>query len=418
MAAECVDSRADSCLQHGDELNPPQEPFVLVRGQGSTVWDSAGRAYLDAHAGAWLTQIGHGRVEMADVAREQILAIEHFTTRREFSTPPANDLARKLVEITGMTGGKVRYSNCGSEADDDAAQVVRAYQQRRGKPDKQIIMTLRGCFHGHTSGGLQLAGARASDDVLQLRMPDPYAFDGDEGELSDICVAELEQAIRDVGADRIAAMFGEPVFGPAGMFAPPKDYWPRVVDVLRRHDILFVADEVVTGFGRTGTMFGCQQYGVVPDVMVLAKGLTSGYAAVAAVVLSEDIARVTHGHRGGGSFSGQAVGCALALKNIEIIETERLAENAAARGAQALTEMIRLTALPAVEHVHGSGLMLGVRLSPEAAARSGPPLDEVIRREHGVLLMTGGNRVIITPPLVFTAQEMTRTVDALEAALR
>ncbi|MFT4123360.1 MAG: aminotransferase class III-fold pyridoxal phosphate-dependent enzyme [Microbacteriaceae bacterium] len=413
-----MNTRIDAHLQHGSELDVPHEPFVVERGLGSEVWDTAGRRYLDAHGGAWLSQIGHGRPEMAAVAARQLATLEHFTTRREFATPPAIALADAIVELSALQDGAVRFSNAGSEADDDALQVVREYQRRRGLPDKRVVITLVGAFHGHTIGGLQLGGQIPVDDVVQVRMPDPYAFEGSPAELVEVCVAELEETIARIGADRIAAMFGEPVFGPAGMFAPPADYWPRAVAVLRSHDILFVADEVVTGFGRAGAMFGCDLWGVVPDIMVFAKGLTSGYAAVAAVLLSREIADVTRGFSGGGSFSGHALGTALALENLRIVVAEGLAENAAQRGRQFLAELEPLLELPAVTAVHGAGLMVGVRLDEHAVAALERPLDETIRKEHGVILMSSRNRLVITPPLVFTAAEVSETVAAVAAACR
>jgi putrescine aminotransferase len=408
----------DIHLQHGNELDAPQQPFVLERGRGSEVWDTDGRRYLDAHAGAWLTQIGHGRPEMAAVAAAQYAKLEHFTTRREFATVPAIELADLLVEVSPLDDGAVRYANSGSEADDDALQVVRVYQRRRGLPDKNIVLTIAGAFHGHTVGGLQMGGQVQAEDVIRLRMPDPYTFDGTPAELTDLCVAELRDTIARVGADRIAAMFGEPVFGPAGMFAPPADYWPRMVEVLHENDILYVADEVVSGFGRAGALFGCQLWGVVPDMMVLAKGLSSGYAPIAAVLLNREIADATRGHDGGGSFSGHSVAASLAAENIRIIQAEDLAANAAARGRQLVEGLEALLELPVVTAVHGAGLMVGVRLDPAALAELEAPLDEIIRREHGVILMSGRDGLVITPPLVITEAETDELISAVTTAIR
>lgn len=408
----------DAHLQHGGELDGAHEAFVLERGVGSEVWDTQGRRYLDAHAGAWLSQIGHGRREMAAVAAEQLGKLEHFTTRREFATVPALELADALVELSPLPDGAVRYANSGSEADDDAMQVVREYQRRRGLPGKRTILTLKGAFHGHTVGGLQLGGQIAVDDVVQLRLPDPYTFDGAPTELTDLCVAELRETIERVGADRIAAMFGEPVFGPAGMFAPPADYWPRVVEILRENDILYVADEVVTGFGRAGALFGCELWDVRPDVMVFAKGLSSGYAPIAAVLLSREIADVTRGQPGGGSFSGHSVSAALARENLRLVVEERLASKAAERGRQLVEGLEPLTELPFVTAVHGAGLMVGVRIAHESTAGLSMPLDEIIRRRHGVLMMSGRDGLIITPPLVITAVETDEIIAAVTDTVR
>lgn len=403
-------------LQHGND-HPLVPERVIVRGSGSAVWDSEGREILDAHAGAWLTQIGHGRPEMADAAARQILEIEHFTTRRNLATPPALALAERLVAITGLTGGRVRYSCSGSEADDDALRIVREYQRRRGLPQKHTVLTVRGCFHGDSSGGRGLNGHNEGSDVIQLSMPDPYAG-GDRARIVDDAVMELEGVIAARGAGSIAAMFGEPVFGPAGMFAPPADYWPRMVEVLHRNNILFVADEVVTGFGRAGAMMACPARGIDADVIVLAKGIASGYAPISAVVMSLVIAEVTEGADGGGSYAGHALSAALALENIAIIEREQLAANAQRQGDHFLELAAqRIARLPMVAAVHGAGLMLGVRLKCDAVDERGMPLDEVILENEGVLLMSSGRFLVVTPPLIFTAAETERTVLAIERVL-
>jgi len=180
----------DRHLAHGDEI-AGLDPFVLVRGQGSTVWDAAGRPYLDAHAGAWSCQIGHGRPEMAAVAARQLAQLEHFTTRREFATPPAQDLAARLVEVAGWADGAVRYACSGSEADDDALQVVWEYHRRRGQPARRTILVLDRAYHGHTLAGRRLAGAVADPEIVHLTMPDRYLFAGSDAELTGFFLAEL-----------------------------------------------------------------------------------------------------------------------------------------------------------------------------------------------------------------------------------
>ncbi|WP_142271284.1 aspartate aminotransferase family protein [Mycobacterium sp. AT1] len=414
-------------FSHGGEADPPVPPWLLVRGDRSTVWDVDGNEYLDAHAGAWLSQIGHGRTEMAEVAAAQMSTLEHFTTHAEFSSIPAVALAQRLVELSGIPDGKVRYACSGSEADDDALQIARNYQLLRGMPDKNVVLTLAGCYHGHTYGGLELSGrlpSYMSGATVSLTFPDvlsPERF-GPDG-ITEYCVAELERTIERIGAHRIAALFGEPIFGPAGMVGPPKDYWPRMCEVLQRHDILWVADEVVTGLGRTGRWFGSHHYGVTPDVMVLAKGLASGYAPIAAIVISGRVAKTIHGTHAGGSYAGHTTSCALALRNIEIIERENLCDNAAARGDQFQEELAELLALPCVRAVTGVGLMIGVHLQragTPGALRPGPAapsLDTLIRQRTGVILMGGYEHLLITPPLIFTPAEVTRTVGALHGVL-
>ncbi|MFT4232625.1 MAG: aminotransferase class III-fold pyridoxal phosphate-dependent enzyme [Leucobacter sp.] len=407
----------DASLQHGTEWGGAQQPVTIVKGSGSTVWDEQGRSYLDANAGAWLCSIGHAEPEMAEAARKQILEIEHYTVRREFTTPPANALAARIVRMSGIEGGKVRFTCSGSEADDDAFQIVQEHFRRLGKPEKRKLITLSRAFHGHCLSGRLLNGTTAHEDVVQVAMPDPSCFDGDASDLVDACLRELRETIEREGAQHIAAMFGEPVFGD-GMVPAPAGYWRRAVDLLREHDILFVADEVATGFGRTGRMFGCEHDGITPDVMILAKGITSGYAAVAAIVISPEIAASTRGFPSGGSFAGQALGCALAMKNLDIVEQRDLVANAEARGRQFLGELAPATELPGVHSVHGLGLMIGLRL--EHPWQGAKPLDQIIREEHGVLVdgTSSAQHILLTPPLIITEAEVSAACRAIIAVCR
>ncbi|QNE35403.1 aminotransferase family protein [Leifsonia shinshuensis] len=407
-------------FEHGGPGSAPTEPFILERGVGCTVWDIHGRAYLDAHASAWLCQIGHGRVEMAEVAATQMARLEHFTTHEEYRNPHAVELARRLVELSPLESGKVRFSTSGSEADDDALQVVRRYQANRGLPRKTTILALRGAYHGHTYGGLELAGRIRpvpGRKTIGLTMP----LEGSQpvgASITDYCLAELERVIAEEGAETIAAMFGEPVFGPAGMFAPPADYWPRVLEVLRMNDILFVADEVVTAFGRSGAWFGCELWGITPDVIVVAKGIASGYGVLSAVIISDAIADGLAGYHHGGSYAGNPVACALAVRNLEIIERESLIAAARERGAQLRRELdVAALLQPAVLAVRGIGLMVSVWLDSTRVRDRTLPLDRAIRETAGVIVMGNHSRIVITPPLTVTAEEVTRIVDGLFATL-
>ncbi|MBN9233977.1 MULTISPECIES: aspartate aminotransferase family protein [Phyllobacteriaceae] len=415
---------------HGNPQDP--ERLVLVRGKGSTLWDAEGREYIDAHAGAWLTQVGHGREELAKVAAEQMSTLAHFTIMADFANTPTIEFCERLVERAPRNIAKVRLMSSGSEADDEALQLVRLYHHRRGQPQRTKVLVLRGSFHGRTYGGAELAGGRPGigdvpDNAITLTPPWPYHTELFGGEnLTDFCVRELEETIARVGAKNIAAMFGELVMGPAGMIPAPDDYWPRMVSVLKAHGILFVADEVVTGFGRAGAWYSSLDYNLAPDIIVLAKGIASGYMPLGALLLDANVADVLDGAGGGGSYAGHLVAAAVASANIDIIERENPLEASRERGRQFLDELGELINLPVVGDVRGRGLMVGVELVSDKATREPlfgrfpslrKDIDRFLRTKHGVIVGIHGGTIALTPPLVITAREVSHVVDAVGDAL-
>ena len=413
-------------LVHPDD--PGGERVVIVGGEGCTVWDINGREYLDAHAGAWLTQVGHGRRELADAAAAQMRELAHFTNYWEYTTAPAARLAERLIEKAPSSLTRVRFGSSGSECDDEALQIVRQFHRSRGAGNRTVVLTLRGGYHGRSVAGSTLAGEADTSvfidgNVHQLTPPWPYHVEFYGGEnLTDFCVRELEETIDRIGAGRIAALFGEPVMGPAGMIAPPDDYWPRIVEVLHKHGILFVADEVVTAFGRAGDWYASNIYGIEPDVMVVAKGIASGYMPLGAILLSDEVAREVTSVHTGGSYGGHMTACAVGLANMDIIEREGLNEAARERGAQLMAELAPLLELPIVGDVHGKGLMLGVELVRDKNTReplrsAGYELCQRVRREAGILLGGKDNFFVIMPPLVITKEQVTQLATGLESVL-
>ena len=404
------------------------ETVVLSHGKGSRLWDIEGREYLDAQAGAWLVQVGHGRTELVEIAAQQMSTLAHFSIGFDYANQPAIELAEKLIERAPANIGRVRFMSSGAEADDHALQLVRLYHHQIGKPEKRKVLAQRGAYHGSTSGGVELSGGRPgiagkSEDVILLTAPRPYHTELYGGrDMVDFCVEELQSVIAQHGAEHIAAMFGELVIGPGGMIPLPDDYWPRMTAVLKRHDILFVADEVVTAFGRTGAWFASNDYGLAPDAIVLAKGIASGYMPIAALLLDAELAAVVNGIGPGSSYAGHAVGAAVAAANIDIIERENLLENSRARGVQFLAELSALHDHPLVGNIRGRGLMLGVELVTDKERRQSlfsvaPALNKaiprMIRQEHGVLLTVRGGALVLTPPLIITAEEVSRVCEAI-----
>ncbi|WP_448950288.1 aminotransferase family protein [Labrys neptuniae] len=422
----------DAGIVHRPPDGGATDRLVLVRGKQSTIWDADGRAYIDAHAGAWLTQVGHGREELVKVAAEQMGSLAHFTIAMDFTNIPTIELGEKLVRHAPANIAKVRLSSSGSEADDEALQLVRLYHHRRGQPGRTKVLVLRGSYHGRTYGGAELAGGRpgigeSPKGAIALTPPWPYHTELYGGEdLTDFCVRELEETIARVGADNIAAMFGELVMGPAGMVPPPDDYWPRMVAVLKAHGILFVADEVVTAFGRCGNWYTSLDYGLEPDMIVLAKGIASGYVPLGALLLSAEVADTLDMGLHPGSYSGHLVAAAVASASMDIIEKENLLEASRLRGRQFLDELGPLINLPIVGDIRGRGLAVGVELVADKATKRSlfedfPGLKQeiprFIRREHGVIAAIHGGAVALTPPLVITPDEVTRVAAAVSDTL-
>ncbi|MDA0239168.1 MAG: aminotransferase class III-fold pyridoxal phosphate-dependent enzyme [Proteobacteria bacterium] len=401
---------------------------VLSHGKGSTVWDVDGRAYLDAQGGAWLNLVGHGREELAEAAAQQMAQLAHFSIGFDYSSMPATAFAEKLIERAPDNIGRVRFTSSGGEADDHALQLVRLYHSQKDNPKRRKVLTHQGAYHGGTCGGVELAGGQPgvsgrADEIIQLTAPRPYhseLYDGHD--MTDYCVDELQSVIAQHGSENMAAMFGELVIGPGGMIPLPDDYWPRMTAVLRQHGILFVADEVVTAFGRAGAWFTSNDYGLAPDIIVLAKGIASGYIPIAAVLLDSQVADVVNGVGPGNSYAGHNVGAAVASAHLDIIERENLLENSRARGAQFLDELSPLEQHPLVGTIRGRGLMIGVELvadkgSRQSLASAAPALHQelprYVRRVHGVLLGMRASAIVLTPPLIITESEVSRICEAV-----
>ncbi|WEH12856.1 aminotransferase class III-fold pyridoxal phosphate-dependent enzyme [Streptomyces sp. VNUA24] len=418
-------------LQHPGMGPEDRRRTVIVRGRGATVWDSEGCEYLDAQSGAWLAHVGHARPELAEAARAQILSLEHFSTGGMFSNKPAVELAERLVEKAPDNISRVRFASCGSEADDEAFKYARLYHAVRGERSRTWVLSLEGCFHGRSYAGAALQGFTEEqglgpmlEHVRQVVAPHAgnRALWGD-GDATEYCVAELRRTIAELGAENIAALFAEAVMTGPGMAELPRDYWPRVAEVLAEHGILFVLDEVVTAFGRCGDWFAANLYGVRPDIITLAKGIASGYAPLAAILLAEGVAEAVEGADGGGSYGGHAVACAVALANIDVIEKDGLVERSADLGRRMKARLQGLCELPVVSHVSGEGLMMGVHLTGDSEG-GGPPLveesviDTLFEDEYGIITMYYNGVINIMPPLVTTDAEADRIVSAFFAVLR
>ncbi len=410
------------------------ERVIMVRGKGSSLWDTDGREYLDATGGLWLAQVGHGRAELAEAAAAQMRELEYFTSFWEFSNPPAIQLAERLVGLAPQGISHAYFTSGGSEGIEAALKMARYHHHRRGEGGRTWILARERAYHGIAYGGASASGFPLYHDgfgpmlphVEHLTPPWPFRrefFDGED--CTDYCIAELENTIERIGADNIAAMIGEPIMGVAGMVVPPDDYWPRVQEVLRRHGILLILDEVVTAYGRVGSWFAAQHFGVQPDIIVTAKGITSGYFPLGAVLVAEHVAETLgrdHGFPMGYTYNGHPTGCAVALANLDIIAHEGLLARAEEIGTYLKARLTQeLRDLPIVGEVRGVGMMLGIELVTDTTSRTPLPntqaIADAVRRQHAVIVRDSAQGVVLSPALTLDHDQADRIAITLRAVL-
>ncbi len=412
---------------------------VIRQASGVTVTDDKGRDYLDTIAGLWCVNIGHGREEMADAIREQVLQMQYDNPFGHSTNEPAALLSAKLSELAPGSLNHVFYSTGGSTANDMAVRLAHFYFAQRGMPNKKKILSRVDGYHGSTYFAANLTGIHgtkigfnriAEDMIHHLSAANLYrAPEGlDESAYCDFLIEELEHRIEQLGADNIAAFIAEPVMGAGGVLVAPVDYHRRMKDVCAANDILFIADEVVTGFGRLGEWFVSDRlYDYEPDILVSAKGISSGYIPLGATLVSdriyEEIARpqVEGGSLSMGfTYSGHAVACAAALKNIEIMEREDICGHVRENGPTLLRELEVLRDLPIVGDVRGSHYMVGIELVSNKQRKLGfdavvGSAQRVFKRclNRGVIVRPVGNVIVLSPPLVFQAEHCRQVATTL-----
>jgi putrescine aminotransferase len=423
-----------ACVLHPLLPSEVTDRVVIVAGDGCRLTDVHGREYLDATGGLWLAQVGHGRAELAEAAASQMRQIEYFTSFWEFSNVPEIRLAQKLLTLAPSSVGRVFFTSGGSEGDDAAIKMARFYFHRRGEEERTWILSRRHAYHGIAYGGGSATGVDAYRDGFgpllpnfhHLTPPWPYRAELFEGrDPTDFLIDELEATIDRIGPSRIAAFIGEPVMGVAGMLVPPEDYWGRVQEVLRRHGILLILDEVVTAYGRVGQWFAATHYGLEPDIIVTAKGISSGYVPLGANLVSDVIADTLSSQGGfplGYTYNGHPTACAVGLANLEIIEREDLVTAARRTGEYLLRRLRELENIELVGEVRGIGMMFGIELVSDRDTRTPlppppVPLPDVIRRETGVIVRNCGHSLVLSPPLVLTLAEADQIVDGLRSVL-
>ncbi|SFD88194.1 putrescine aminotransferase [Sulfitobacter brevis] len=400
---------------------------IITRAKGIYLTDSDGNEILDAMAGLWCVNLGYGRPEMGKVAARQMDELPFYNTFFMTSHVPAIALAAKLAELAPGDLNHVFFAGSGSEANDTNLRMVRTYWAQKGQPEKSHFISRNNAYHGSTVGAGSLGGMTYMHEqgglpipgIHHINQPDWWS-EGAESNDRDFGLArakELEAKILELGADKVAAFIAEPVQGAGGVVVPPATYWPEIQRICKKHDVLLIADEVICGFGRTGNWFGSQTMGITPDIMTIAKGLSSGYAPIGGSIVSDKIAEVinacefNHGY----TYSGHPVCAAVALENLRIMEEESIVEHVRDVAAPALAdELTMLNEHPLVGGVNVSGLMASLPLTPhkESRARFAGNKGDVgfICRENcfanNLIMRHVGDRMIISPPLVITPEEL------------
>ncbi|MBD8892893.1 aspartate aminotransferase family protein [Roseibium litorale] len=401
---------------------------IITKAEGVWLTDSEGHRILDGMAGLWCVQVGHGRSEIADAVHKQMLELSYYNTFFKTSHPPVIALAEKIAEIAPDHMKRVFFCSSGSEANDTVFRMVRHYWDQMGKPDKKVIIGRWNGYHGSTLAGTSLGGMKAMHEQGDLPVPgvdhidQPYWF-GEGGDMSPdefgIHIArQLERKIDEIGEDKVAAFIAEPVQGAGGVIIPPETYWPEIKRILSERNILFVADEVICGFGRLGSWFGSDYYGLKPDLMPIAKGLTSGYLPMGGVLVSD---RVVEGliDKGGEfyhgyTYSGHPACAAAALANLEIIQREKLVERVRDDiGPYLQSRWTVLGEHPLVGEARMVGLVGALELVPEKGNRKKAFADtgtvgticRDISFQNGLIMRAVRDSMIISPPLVLSHEE-------------
>ncbi len=393
------------------------EEVVVVRGEGCEVYDKDGRRYLDATAGLWFCNVGYGRHSIAEAVERQLRELPAYSTFGLYVNEPTLELCDRISQWAPLPDGKVFLTCSGSDAIDTAAKMVRRYWNEVGRAEKQIIIGRDFAYHGMDAYGTSLAGISANTQGFGQLVPSVAQVPYDS-------VEALAGEIERLGPDSVAAFIGEPVIGAGGVYPPPEDYWREVAEVCRENDVLLIADEVVTGFGRLGERFGCERFGFEPDLLVFAKGVTSGYIPLGGVVVgpqvqepfwSGDGVAFKHGY----TYSGHAAASAAALANLDIIEDEDLVARVADFEPEWTESVSTLAEHPLVEEVRTVGLIGAVEISHSELEDRPGLLEEVVAnaRAEGILTRSLPSAIHLSPAFVITKEQVEALVAGLARAL-
>ena len=411
---------------------------IITHAEGHYIFDSDGNRILDGMAGLWCVNVGYGRSELVDAATRQMTVLPYYNNFFKTSNKPIIALSKRLAEITPDGLNNVFYANSGSEANDTIIRMVRHFWALEGHPEKRVIIGREYGYHGSTIMSASMGGmsgmheqAAAEPDFDHIRPPYGFLHQGnqDEAQFAANAASWLEDKIIEIGADKVAAFVAEPVQGAGGVIVPPEGYFEHIQDICRRHDILFIADEVITGFGRTGYWFASQRMNLSPDMMTMAKGLTSGYVPMSAVMVGDRVAERLISDGGefyhGFTYSGHPVAAAVALANLDIIEGEGLIERVRDDTGSYLGEALApLADHPLVGEVRTYGMLAAIEL---VKSKEGPELFAdvgtvgMMCRDHavanGLMMRAVRDGMILSPPLTFTRDDIDATVAIARTAL-
>ncbi|KQY74982.1 MULTISPECIES: aspartate aminotransferase family protein [unclassified Ensifer] len=444
MTAQPNSTEARDMAYHLHSYTNPRKleregPLIIDRGEGIHVFDSSGKRYIEGMAGLWSVAVGFGEKRLVEAARSQMARLPYYHTFSQKSHGPVADLAEKLVGMAPvpMPMSKVYFANSGSEANDTAIKLVWYRSNALGKPEKKKIISRIKGYHGVTALSASLTGLPNNHRSFDLPFPNilhttcPHYRTGaepgqDELAFSRCCAEELEALILEEGPETIAAFIGEPVMGAGGVIVPPEGYWAAIQDVLRKYDILLIADEVICGFGRTGNMFGSETFGMRPDIMTLSKQLSSSYQPIAALMINDNvyepianeadrIGALGHGF----TASGHPVAAAVSLENLAIIEEKDLVGNVRRLAPHFLGRLNALERHPLAVEARGVGLIGALELEAAdgaAAGATGARVGAILQR-NGLICRNIGDSIAFCPPMIITAAEIDEMFDIVEASL-
>ena len=438
-----VKSLQESALEHlwvylrePSDMAEKGDPAIFVSGEGVHVTDALGNTSIDGMSGLWLKNVGYGRKEIADAAYEQMLGLTYMPLGS--TTEPTIKLAEKISQIAPGDMTRSFFTSGGSESVETALKLTRAYFKRVGEPNRTKFISRKGSYHGATMGALALGGSHLypkldyeplMPGVFHVPQPLPYRceYGGQTPEeCAELCVNAVEEMILFQDPETIGAVFAEPISSPLGCVVPGENYWPRLREICDKYGVLLVADEVITGFGRTGRMFATEHWGVVPDMMTVAKGITSGYIPMGGCITRGEISDAFIGSPKASfkhviTFGGHPVASAAALKNIEIMENEGMVANAAKQGAYLLDGLKELKdKYLMIGDVRGLGLFCGVEIVADRETKEYFPASADLGNritqgfaENG-LLLRGGDRMNVAPPLCITSSEVDELITIMD----
>ena len=412
-------------------------PRIITNAKGVYLWDSEGNKILDGMAGLWCVAIGYGREELADAASKQMRELPYYNLFFQTAHPPALQLAKAISDVAPEGMNHVFFTGSGSEGNDTVLRLVRHYWAIKGQPAKKIIISRMNGYHGSTVAGASLGGMTYMHEQGDLpipgivHIPQPYWF-GEGGDMTPDAFGtwaaeQLEQKILELGVDNVGAFIAEPIQGAGGVIVPPDTYWPKIKEILAKYDILFVADEVICGFGRTGEWFGSDFYDLKPDLMTIAKGLTSGYIPMGGVIVRDDVVKVLNeggDFNHGFTYSGHPVAAAVGLENIRILRDEKIVERVKSETAPYLQKRLReLSDHPLVGEVRGVGLLGAIELVKDKTTREryvDRGVGMICRTfcfNNGLIMRAVGDTMIISPPLVISFAEIDELVEKARKCL-